>query len=232
VREQTRTIYEAHEETIHRLITASSFRDEETGAHIRRTGLFSEALARTIGWSNSECDLLRMAAPMHDLGKIGIPDAVLRKPGRLTAEEFEVMKRHTTIGARMLEGSSSPVLQLAREVALSHHERWDGTGYPHGTGGESISEAARIVAVVDVYDALTHHRVYRPALPEAEVLEIMHDGAGTHFDPALLAVFLTILDQIRAIADAHPDGCEDTGAGPEGRIAESAAPAASTVSAD
>jgi putative two-component system response regulator len=205
VLEQTQVIRSAHEETIHRLVTASCLRDEETGAHIRRTGLFSEALARAAGWSRADCDSLRMAAPMHDVGKIGIPDAVLRKPGRLNAEEYEVMKRHAEIGARMLAGSSSAVLRLACEIAQNHHERWDGTGYPNGIAGEAIPESARIVAIVDVYDALSHDRVYRPAFAEEQVLSCLQQDSGTHFDPALLATFFSILEEIRELRAANPD---------------------------
>lgn len=203
--EQTRLIREAHEETIHRLVMAMSYRDEETGAHIRRTGLFSEALARAAGWSKADCERLRMAAPMHDVGKIGIPDAILCKPGRLSREEFEIMKRHTTIGANMLRGSASPVLQLAAELAQNHHERWDGGGYPQGIAGEAIPEGARILAIADVYDALTHDRVYRPALPEKQVIEILRAGHATQFDPLLLAAFFSILDEVQEIAAANPD---------------------------
>jgi putative two-component system response regulator len=205
VLEQTKTIRAAYEETIHRLVTASCFRDEETGAHIRRTGLLSEALARAAGWSPAACERLRMAAPMHDVGKIAIPDVILRKPGKYTPQEFEIMKRHTTIGAQMLQGSQSPTLQLACEVALNHHERWDGRGYPNGIAGEAIPESARIVAIVDVYDALGHNRVYRPALSESEVLEVLRRGAGSHFDPALVALFFTILDEASQISRAVPD---------------------------
>jgi putative two-component system response regulator len=205
VLEQTQVIRSAHEETIHRLVTASSFRDEETGAHIRRTGLFSEALAKAAGWSRADCERIRMAAPMHDVGKIGIPDAVLRKPGRLTAEEFDVMKRHAEIGARMLAGSSSSILQLACEIAQNHHERWDGTGYPNAISGELIPESARILAIVDVYDALSHDRVYRPAFPNNEVLRMLQEGSGSHFDPVLLALFLSIWDEIHQIAAENPD---------------------------
>jgi putative two-component system response regulator len=205
VLEQTQIIRNAHEETIHRLVTASAYRDEETGAHIRRTGLFSEALARAAGWSKADCERIRMAAPMHDVGKIGIPDAILRKPGRLTAEEFEVMKRHAEIGARMLQGSSSPILQMACEIAQNHHERWDGSGYPNAIESDSIPESARILAIVDVYDALSHDRVYRPALNEQEVLSILSNGTGSHFDPSLLALFLSILDEVRQIAMNNPD---------------------------
>jgi putative two-component system response regulator len=205
VQEQTAAIRLAHEETIHRLVVAAGWRDEETGAHIRRTGLFSEVLALAAGWSAREADQLRMAAPMHDVGKIGIPDAILKKPGKLTPEEFEVMKDHTLIGARMLAGSSSPVLQLAESIALCHHERWNGAGYPHGIAGESIPEAARILAIVDVYDALSHDRVYRPAWPEEKVLATLLDGQGTHFDPRLLTHFFASLEEIRAINEANPD---------------------------
>lgn len=205
VQEQTVAIQQAHEETIHRLLTAAACRDEETGAHIRRTGLFSEVLALSAGWSQAEAEQLRMAAPMHDVGKIGIPDAILRKPGKLTAEEYEVMKQHTVIGARMLAGSDSPVLQLAETIALGHHERWDGTGYPHGLAGEQIPEAARILAIVDVYDALSHDRVYRAAFPEDVVLWMMREGQGSQFDPSLLALFLTVHDEIREISALHPD---------------------------
>lgn len=210
VQEQTLAIRLAHEETIHRLVTAAGCRDEETGAHIRRTGLFSEVLALAAGWSTKEAEQLRMAAPMHDVGKIGIPDAILQKPGKLTPQEYEQMKQHTTIGARMLAGSASPVLQLAEKIALSHHERWDGTGYPNGLSSEAIPEAARILSIVDVYDALSHDRVYRPALPEDAVLSTMRSGQGTQFDPMLLTIFFTIFEQIRAISDAHPDVVEQT----------------------
>jgi putative two-component system response regulator len=205
VQEQTVSLRMAQEETIHRLVMASAYRDEETGAHIRRTGLLSELLARCAGWSNAEAEQLRMAAPMHDVGKIGIADAILRKPGPLTETEFEHMKQHTTIGARMLAGSQSPVLQLAENIALSHHERWDGDGYPQKLCDEQIPEAARIVSIVDVYDALSHDRVYRSALPENLVLEIMGRGAGTHFDPHLLALFLANFDRFREISAANPD---------------------------
>ncbi len=132
VREQMRLLRHAHEETILRLLSASRYRDEETGAHIRRTGLYGELFAEVLGWPPEQIENIRMAAPMHDLGKIGIPDAILKKPGKLTKEEFEVMKTHTAIGAQMLERSESAVLQMARDIAFCHHERWDGTGYPRG----------------------------------------------------------------------------------------------------
>jgi putative two-component system response regulator len=209
VQEQTAAIRLAHEETIHRLVVAAGWRDEKTGAHIRRTGLFSEVLALAAGWSAREADQLRMAAPMHDVGKIGIPDAILKKPGKLTPEEFEVMKEHTLIGARMLAGSSSPVLQLAESIALNHHERWDGAGYPHRIAGENIPEAARILAIVDVYDAHSHDRVYRPAWPEEKVLATLREGLGAHFDPRLLTHFFACYEEILAINEANPDDAEE-----------------------
>jgi len=142
---------------------------------------------------------------MHDVGKIGIPDAILQKPGKLTREEFEIMKTHTVIGAKMLAGSESSVLQMAEEIALCHHERWDGGGYPRGLAESAIPETARIVALVDVYDALTHDRVYRAALPETEALAIMEQGQGNHFDPFLFGVFLSLVPEMRRIADENPD---------------------------
>ena len=205
VQEQTQIIRLAHEETIYRLMSASAFRDNETGAHIRRTGLLSEVLVRAAGWDASRADQLRLAAPMHDVGKIGICDAILRKPGKLSEVEFEIMKTHTLVGARMLADSDSAVLQLAQQIARSHHERWDGQGYPDRLAGAGIHECARAVAIVDVYDALSHDRVYRPAFSEAEVLSMMLEGDGTHFDPHLLECFLSALPEIRSVSDANPD---------------------------
>jgi CHASE1-domain containing sensor protein len=205
VREQTTDIRRAHEEVVDRLISAAQWSDEETGMHIRRTGLLSEVLARSAGWFGDDVEAIRQAAPMHDIGKIGIPDAILQKPGKLTTEEFAVMKTHTRIGADILAGSESSMLQMARDIALNHHERWDGKGYPRGLAGKAIPECARIVAIVDVYDALTHDRVYRPALPESEVLTIMQQGAGTHFDPLLMTFFFLHFSEIRRIAQEHPD---------------------------
>jgi putative two-component system response regulator len=205
VRQQTAEIRRAHEETIYRLVTASLCRDEETGMHIKRTGLLSEALALAVGWSPAEAEVLRFAAPMHDVGKIGVPDAILQKPGKLTPAEFEIMKTHTIIGAKMLEGSHSTILTMACEIALNHHEHWDGKGYPRGLAAESIPESARIVSIVDVFDALSHDRVYRPAMPEDIVLQYMRQGAGTQFDPALLAMFLANYDTLREISQSNPD---------------------------
>jgi putative two-component system response regulator len=208
VREQTVEIRQAHEETIHRLVQAAACRDLETGAHIVRTGVFSEILARAAGWSPAEVERIRMAAPMHDIGKIGVPDAILRKPAGLTPEEYEIMKQHTVIGAKLLARSNSSILTMAREIALCHHERWDGKGYPAGTAGDAIPVAARILSIVDVYDALTSDRPYRRALPEAEVLKMMLAEQGTHFDPLLLTTFFTVIEEIRNAASHHPDDPE------------------------
>lgn len=200
VAEHARTLRIAQEELIHRLVMASMVRDDETGSHIKRIGLFSAVVAAAAQWPSELVDDIRLAAPMHDIGKIGIPDAILCKPGKLTPEEFEVMKTHTVIGANILRDSQTPMLRLAETIARSHHERWDGSGYPDGLAGKDIPEGARIVAIVDVYDALTHDRVYRPALPEAEALELIERGRGSHFDPELLDQFLSVLPEIRELS--------------------------------
>lgn len=213
VREQTRHIRLAHEETIQRLVTACMFRDDETGGHIKRTGLSSALVAQAAGWSTEMVELIQLAAPMHDVGKVGIPDSILRKPGKLTSEEFKIMQQHTVIGADMLSGSLSPVLQMAEQIAHFHHERWDGTGYPNRLAGEDIPKAARILAIIDVYDALTHDRVYRRALPEEQVLQIIEDGRGTHFDPSVTKAFFEALPGIRTVNVYELD--HEFGAAPE-----------------
>ena len=161
--------------------------------HIRRTGLLSELLAKAAGWSSAEAEQIRLAAPMHDVGKIGIPDAILCRAGKLSADEFEIIKRHTLIGAEMLAGSGAPMLQMAETIALNHHERWDGEGYPSGLVRHAIPESARIVSIVDVYDALTHNRVYRSALPQEEALKSCSKARNpvrsASLDGILLAVF-------------------------------------------
>lgn len=205
VRSRTAAVLRAHEETIHLLVQASIHRDSETGSHIKRVGLYSARLAMAAGLDQSEVDLIRLAAPMHDVGKIGIPDSVLRKPGALTEDERRVMETHTTMGADMLSGSDSPVLRKAEEIALCHHERWDGQGYPRGIAGESIPISARIVAVADVYDALTQDRVYRAAMPEEQVLDILQQGRGSHFDPDLIDLAMTLTRDFQLIAAVHPD---------------------------
>jgi putative two-component system response regulator len=189
-------------------------------------------LAKAAGWTAAQTDCIRLAAPMHDVGKIGIPDAVLHKPGAPTPEELEVLKSHTLIGARMLAGSNIPLLEMAREIALCHHERWDGQGYLNGLAGQNIPESARIVAIVDAYDALTHDRVYHSAVPDEQALAILQQGAGSQFDPFLLAHFFAHLTEARRIARENPDeqGGENSGPGsvPTWPDLSSAAPATTT----
>ena len=201
VSEQTRNIRLSQEEIALRLIAACEYRDDETGAHIRRIGLYAEAVARELGRPPEYADMLRLAAPMHDIGKIGIPDAILLKPAWLTAEERAIMQTHATIGGRILEGTPIPLLNLALEIAVRHHEKWDGSGYPDGVIGPDIPEAARIVAVLDVYDALVHERVYRPAFPEKQALAIMTENKRAYFDPSIFDIFLCLLPTLRGIRE-------------------------------
>ncbi len=199
VSKRTATIRQREAEISGRLIYAAGFRDEETGSHINRIGLYSAAMGRALGWSQFAVEDICTAAPMHDLGKIGIPDNILKKPGKLTDEEFEVMKTHPKIGAEILGDSEIEMIQVASEIAASHHENWDGSGYPAGLKGETIPIAARIVAIVDVYDALVHARVYKPAMPEEEALEIMASLVGNKFDPELFQLFLDNIQEMRDI---------------------------------
>lgn len=204
VRKQTRLIRHTQEETIIRLLTALESRDEETAGHVRRIGLFSAHLAAVSGWSGEQVDDIRLAAPMHDIGKIGVPDAILQKNGPLTTEEFEIIKSHTTIGGQILGDSAFPMLQMAYDIAYCHHEKWNGGGYPRGIRGEDIPAAARIVAIVDVYDALSQDRVYRKASPEPEVMAIMQTARGSHFDPDLFDLFVKSIPVLRKIAADNP----------------------------
>ncbi|MEO8200469.1 MAG: HD domain-containing phosphohydrolase [Gemmatimonadota bacterium] len=192
VAERTRELEEARVEVLQRLSEAAEYRDDDTGQHTKRVAWLSVALGRALALDPYTLELLRWSAPLHDVGKIGIPDGVLLKPGRLTPAEAEIMKTHTTIGARILMGGQSPLIQMAEMIALNHHERWDGTGYPGGIRGEAIPLEARLVAVADVYDALTHARPYRAAWTiEATLAEIVA-GAGTHFDPRIVGVFMQL----------------------------------------
>jgi putative two-component system response regulator len=205
VRQRTADIQRREEEICLRLAAACGYRDLETGSHNRRLGLYSVILAQALGWSRQAQDEIRISIAMHDIGKIGLPDTILRKPARLTVEEFEVVKNHTVIGARMLEGSDFSLLNMAHAIALSHHEKWDGTGYPKGLAGRDIPEPARICAVLDVYDALIHKRVYRQALPEEEALAIMTADRGYHFDPEIFDCFISVLPGLRMIWAEVPD---------------------------
>jgi putative two-component system response regulator len=185
VKERTVDLEGAHLDTLERLAVAAEFRDDDTGRHTERVAASSALLGRVAGLDGEAVELLRRAAPLHDLGKIGIPDVILRKPGPLTPDEWEIMKTHTTAGARILGGGKSRVMRLAEEIALSHHERWDGTGYPEARAGEAIPLVARVVAVADVFDALTSDRVYRKAWASEDALAHIQGQAGSHFDPAV-----------------------------------------------
>lgn len=176
-------------EMAHRLAIVAEYRDDDTGAHAARVGAVSGAIARALGLAADSAGLIELAAPLHDLGKVAIADAILLKPGVLNDAERRTMEEHTTIGARMLENSPMPVLQVARAIALSHHERWDGGGYPHRLGRAQIPLPGRIVAIADVFDALTHERPFKHALAVEEALEEIKRLSGRQFDPDVVSVF-------------------------------------------
>jgi putative two-component system response regulator len=192
VRERTRELEEAQQEILSRLALAAEYRDDQTGEHTRRVGHMAALLARELGLSDQEAELIRQAAPLHDLGKIGVPDGVLMKPGRLTPEEFATMKTHTEIGARLLSGSRFPLLRLAQEIARTHHEWWNGAGY-FGLVGEAIPLASRIVSVADTFDAITHDRPYRAAAPIRAALDELRREAGRQFDPQVVEAMARVL---------------------------------------
>jgi response regulator RpfG family c-di-GMP phosphodiesterase len=205
VKKATAEIFAREREAIFRLSKAAEFRDPETGAHILRMAHYSELIARRLGWDDAGAEMMLQAAPMHDVGKLGTPDYILLKPGRLSPEEFEVMKRHATIGWEILRDSASPVLQMAAEIALTHHEKFDGSGYPKGLAGEAIPLTGRIVAVADVFDALTSARPYKAAWTIDRALTNLHDSRGSHFDPACVDAFLADMDAVLAIRDSYQD---------------------------
>jgi hypothetical protein len=184
----------AQAETVRRLSMAVEFRDEDTGAHIERIGRFSTLLAEAIGMGTEFCQRISHAAPLHDVGKVAIPDTILLKPGSLTDEERAIVETHAEEGHRLLRGSSSLILDMGATIALSHHERWDGGGYPRGLLREDIPIEGRIVAIADVFDALTSHRVYRRAFPVEKAVEMMLEESDRHFDPVLLQAFMEVLD--------------------------------------
>lgn len=187
---RTRELEDARVEILQRLSDAAEYRDDETGQHTKRVATIAVAIGRSMGLDHPTLELLRWASPLHDVGKIGIPDSVLLKPGRLSEAEMEIMKSHTTIGARILMGGQSTLVQMAETIALNHHERWDGKGYPRQLAGDQIPLEARLVAVADVFDALTHARPYRAAWSVEETRAEIERGAGKHFDPEITRVFL------------------------------------------
>lgn len=195
----TRKIREREMETLRSLAKAGEYRDSDTGNHILRMAKYSRLIAETLGQSQEKCDLIENAAPMHDIGKIGIPDHILLKPSRLTAEEFAIMKNHATIGHQILQHSPSEYLSLGAEIALRHHEKFDGSGYPGGLKGQSIPLAARIVAVADVYDALTSHRPYKKAWSNEEAETFLTASKGAHFDPDCVDAFISQRSQATLI---------------------------------
>jgi putative two-component system response regulator len=195
----------SHREIVEHLSSAAEFKDPETAAHIQRISYYCGVLARGIEMDEEEADLLIQASPMHDIGKIGVPDHILLKPGKLTAEEYEKMKEHTLIGYKILNDSESPLLKLASEIAISHHEKYDGTGYPYGVSGEEIPLSGRIVAVVDVFDALTSRRPYKEAFSNEVAYDIIRKGRGNHFDPHIVDVFFENLPEILYIQNKYQD---------------------------
>jgi putative two-component system response regulator len=189
VRERTAELDEARLEILDRLAAAAEYRDDDTHRHTQQVGDVAALIALELGYAAADAETLRRAAPLHDLGKIGISDEILLKPSRLTASEFAQIKRHTEIGARILTGSRSAVLQLGEVIALTHHERWDGSGY-RGMRGEAIPYESRIVAVADVFDALTHERPYKHAWPRTDAVQYIRDGAASQFDPTVVSAFV------------------------------------------
>lgn len=202
---RTRELELARKESMAILSRAAEFRDNETAQHNIRIGLYCELLATHTGLSSKHCKLIRQASPLHDVGKIGIPDKVLLKPGPLTKTEFAIIKTHCEIGCRILAETKSEVFQLGKIIAASHHERYDGSGYPNGLRGESIPFEGRIVAICDVFDALTSKRIYKEAMTTKKALDIMQKKRGRHFDPPLLDIFLENIAEILEIRDKHQD---------------------------
>jgi putative two-component system response regulator len=202
---RTEELWKTRLQVIQRLGRASEYKDNETGMHVIRMSHFSEILAKAYGFSDEDAELLLHAAPMHDLGKIGIPDSIMLKPGRLTEEEFSIMKTHPQIGADILGDEDSDLISLAKVVALTHHEKWDGSGYPNGLVGENIPIEGRIVAVADVFDALTSKRPYKDPWSVEETIRYMKEQSGKHFEPKLIELLEQKLEDILAIKEQFKD---------------------------
>ncbi len=189
----------SYRDAVFMLGEAGHYNDNDTGVHIWRMAAYSRMLAKSLGWNDQDADLLEMAAAMHDMGKIGLPDSILKKPGKLSAQEWLIMQSHTRIGYDILSRSNAPLFKLAAEIALHHHEKWDGSGYPDGLSGKNITESARIVAIADVFDALSMVRPYKEAWPMDKIFSYMRENASGHFDPELLEQFLDIQTDILRI---------------------------------
>ena len=207
VEERTRQLREALIDTVQRLTLAAEYRDEDTYVHVKRISYYTAVIVKRLGIPQPEADIMFYSSPMHDIGKVGISDTILLKPGPLTAAEYEIMKTHTTIGARILRGSGSPFLRSAEKFAISHHERWDGTGYPLGLKGEDIPIEGRILGIIDQYDALRSRRPYKPPLAHEEAVKILTVGndksSPSHFDPKVLEIFKSCSAEFQDIFDAH-----------------------------
>ncbi len=208
VKARTLELEETRQEVIHRLGRAGEYRDNETGNHVIRMSQFSCLLAKQMGFPDKQCQLILNASPMHDIGKIGIPDKILLKPGKLEADEWEIMKTHVNKGAEILSGNDSTLMVAARNIAQHHHEKWDGSGYPEGLSGEDISIEGRIVAVCDVFDALTSERPYKKAWDVNEAVDWMQEQKGKHFQPELMDAFIKTLPEVNKIRDQFTDALE------------------------
>jgi putative two-component system response regulator len=222
VRTATAEIAARELETIVRLARAAEFRDPETGAHIQRMAHCSRLVARRIGLSENEQETLLRAAPLHDVGKLGTPDRILLKPGKLTPDEWEVMKQHAAIGYEILRESASPVIQAGAEIAWTHHEKYDGSGYPRGLCGEAIPLFGRIVAIADVFDALTSIRPYKRPWSVDEAVSFMREQAGRHFDPRLLEAFFEVLPDVVDVMSRFRDEEEPRQDEPHAAVADAA----------
>jgi putative two-component system response regulator len=195
----------AQEDTVERLSIAAEFRDDETARHVQRMSRYTSLLAARAGEHAERVEMVRIASVMHDVGKIGIPDSILLKPGKLTPEERRIMEQHSEIGYRILSGSRSEVLTLAAQIAWTHHERVDGNGYPRRLGDDAIPLEGRMAAIADVFDALTSHKVYKKAFPLGQAVDVMREGRGSHFDADLLDLFLDSMDEVIRIKERFAD---------------------------